>query len=171
MDLATSMHELKQIFIFLQQIECKKCSLHHEKVARHSACGPPKLSTMAEHGYERIGLCPVEQRQVNLTCAHTGIRRQLLQKLSQIPTDVIAKEVVADWQTQLKSIELAIVLLDIRKNDAEIEFADLLVQKKDKKELGQIQQKINEIIAEYHEKVEAMDELFSVIKNQIKQKL
>lgn len=110
--------ELKKFF-------CQHCTLKHEKVRLQRNSVPVK-DEITESGYKRIGLCDMQHRNKNLTCAHTAARKHfkaLLKLMSETSEDKAGFDSLAN---KVRDLDLKIVLIDVEKNNAEVEYAKLM---------------------------------------------
>ena len=143
---------------------CQQCSLRHEQVRREKS-GFPVHQELTDYGYNRIGLCDSRYRENNLSCAHTGSRKNLIKILQLLPTEGQEKVRLDKLAKEIHRIEWDIIQIDIKKSGAEIEHARLteclLQEQSDNKnhikaELAETEASIASIITEYHELVNDM---------------
>jgi len=97
--------------------------MQHEKVVRAGDGVSPLPNPSVDHGFRRAAYCSPEVRSRRLACAHTAARSKLAERLDAIPPSVIDPGQLQQWKAELSEVDLAIIQVDWRKSDAEIDHA------------------------------------------------
>ena len=117
------MQKIADLIQILDALDLPYCDMRHEVIKREADVLQPIMNGAVDHGFQRSNFCSSEVRNNCLVCAHTSARSQLINDLEALPTDACDPQRLTQWLAELRKLDLAIVLIDYRKNQAEIAHA------------------------------------------------
>ena len=119
---------IDQIRKELENFEFIHCGMAHEKIQRESDGISPLHDCAADHGLKRVTYCNAQVRSRRMGCAHTTARIKFLEILDKVPKTGLSSEKVEAWKQQVSDLDFAIIQVDQRKSDSELQHAQKSIE-------------------------------------------
>lgn len=145
--------DLRAVCTQLEAFGFARCAMAHERVRRFPGTLRPRTSPLADHGWLRSPICASAKRLPHLGCAHTTARNRLRTLVEGLPPSVASREEIEGWRAEIVRLDLAVIDVDRRKSDAELDHARASLALVDERgtaaDVAAVEDVLNDLVAEF----------------------